>query len=457
MTADRDVDVIENVRESIPVVAIVGRPNVGKSTLFNRLIGERRAVTSDRAGTTRDRLYSRATWNGRTFLLVDTGGLITNPESQIEAGVRLQALEATAEADVILFLVDGRDEPLPEDYEVASLLRPLGARSILVANKVDGDREEITALSATRLGLDTPFPVSAQHGRGVGDLLDALTEQLPPLEPAEESAGIRIAVVGRPNVGKSSLVNAFIGRPQILVTDAPGTTRDAIDTRIESGGTTFVLVDTAGLRRRSHVDDTVEWLSTLRTLKVLQSCDVALVLFDATRPPEKQDLRIVGMAESLGRGLVLLANKWDLTDGDDSGARDRMRHRMPFVPWAPLRFISALTGEGLGEVLPLAEKVHGECERRIPTNELVDALRQIWTKHPAPGLSNSGLFGSQIGVHPPTFALFLRKPADVPKHYVRYIENSLRERYGFRGAPIRLRLKKKKEKKRDVSRDHWAK
>lgn len=440
----------------MPVAAIIGRPNVGKSTLFNRLIGQRRAVTSEHAGTTRDRLYSKVSWNGRDFLLADTGGLVTSPETEIEAGIRVQALEAVREADLVLLIIDGAEGPQPEDFEVASLLRPLERRLLLVANKVDRQELEAESYEASRLGLGVPVMISAMQGRGIGDLLDAVTALLPAAEPLEDEAGIRIAVVGRPNVGKSSLVNALCGRNEVLVADEPGTTRDAVDTRIVHNGVPFVLIDTAGLRRRSRVDDSIEYHSVLRTLKVLEACDVALVLFDATRAPEKQDQRIAGMAESFGNGIILLANKWDISSGDESGARALFRDKLPFLDWAPLRFISAKTGAALGDVLPLAASVHKECHRRVPTSSLIRTLRTLWSKHPPPGISNSGLFASQSDTNPPSFVIFIRRPEEMPRHYLRYLENGLREAYGFRGAPLRIHLKKKKERKREVSRDHWA-
>jgi len=440
----------------MPVAAIIGRPNVGKSTLFNRLIGQRRAVTSEHAGTTRDRLYSKVSWNGRDFLLADTGGLVTHPESEIEAGIRVQALEAVREADLVILLIDGGEGPQPEDFEVASLLRPLERRLLLVANKVDREELEAQSHQASRLGLGVPLMISAMQGRGIGDLLDAVTELLPVAEPLEDEAGIRIAVVGRPNVGKSSLVNALCGRNEVLVADEPGTTRDAVDTRIVHDGVPFVLIDTAGLRRRSRVDDSIEYHSVLRTLKVLEACDVALVLFDATHPPEKQDQRIAGMAESFGNGIILLVNKCDIAPRDESAAREVFRDRLPFLDWAPMRLISAKTGAGLGDVLPLSATVHKECHRRVPTSSLIRTLKMLWTRQPPPGISNSGLFASQSDTHPPTFVIFIRRPEEMPRHYLRYLENGLREVYGFRGAPLRIHLKKKKERKREVSRDHWA-
>ncbi len=440
----------------MPVVAIIGRPNVGKSTLFNRLLGERKSVTSERAGTTRDRIYGRAEWNGRAFLAVDTGGLVSHPETGIEAGIREQALQAVGEADVVLFLVDGRDEPVVEDYDVAALLRPLGRRSVVVANKVEREAEEATAFLASRLGLDNPFPISALHGRGIGELLDAVVERLPAAEPVEETDSIRLAVIGRPNVGKSSLVNALVGSPQVLVTDEPGTTRDAVDTRIERGGSRYTLIDTAGLRRRSHVDDEVEYFATLRTLKSLESCDVALVLFDATREPEKQDLRVAGMPVSFGRGVVLLVNKWDLSSGDESAQRTLYRDRLPLLRWAPLRFISATTGQGVDGILPLARRVHEERSRRVTTRDLAESVRVATLKHPAPGDAGPIVFGTQVGSAPPTFLLFVRKPEAVTPGYVRYLEGTLREAYGFRGTPIRILLRRKRERKRERKRDHWA-
>jgi GTP-binding protein len=440
----------------MPVVAIIGRPNVGKSTLFNRLIGERKAVTSERAGTTRDRIYGRTEWNGREFLLVDTGGLVSNPDTGIEAGVREQALLAVDEADVVLFLVDGRDEPIGDDEEVAARLRRLGDRSIVVANKVENERQEATAHLASRLGLGNALAVSALHGRGVGELLDAVAERLPPAEPVDPAAGIRLAVVGRPNVGKSSLVNALVGVPQVLVDSEPGTTRDAIDTRLAQGGAAFTLVDTAGLRRRTHVEDPIEYFASLRTLRTLESCDVALVVFDGTRLPEKQDLRIAGTPAALGKGIVLVINKWDIAERDEPRTAAEYRRLLPLQRWAPLLFVSAKSGEGVPRLLPAARAVHEQAERRIATSALTEAVQAISARRPPPGGAGGVVFATQVAVRPPTFVLFMRRPEAAPRTYVRYLENAIRDEYGFRGTPIRVILKQKKERKRDTPRDHWA-
>jgi GTP-binding protein len=501
----------------LPVVAIVGRPNVGKSTLFNRILGARTAIVEDRARTTRDRLYGDAEWNGRRFVIVDTGGLEIEPGDAIEERVQEQARLAIAEAEVIVFVVDAVTGLTPADAEAAALLRRAKAPVLVAVNKADNAKRELDAAEFYRFGWEETYPISASHGRGVADLLDVLVWALPPETEAElarktrereaeeferdiaerrlepfvvgqtpngddddldredgdgsdggvadaalaaaarrwdaelaltaEQEPAAIAFVGRPNVGKSSLLNALLGEERSIVSEIPGTTRDAIDTRLAWGRSEVVLIDTAGIRRRGKVASgpTAERYSTLRALKAIGRADVAVLLIDAVEGLTAQDAHVAGYVVDEGKGLVVAVNKWDLvaekTDRTFDQYVDWMRADAPFLDFAPVISISAKTGQRVDRVLELAVDVWGVRRTRIPTAELNRLLRDA-VERQAPsavrGRRPKLLYATQAGIAPPTFVIFASEAASIHFSYRRYIENRLREAYGFLGTPIRL-------------------
>jgi GTP-binding protein len=499
------------------VVAIVGRPNVGKSTLFNRIVGERAAIVEDRARTTRDRLYGETEWNGRRFLVVDTGGLELDPDDPIEVKVQVQARSAIAEADVIVFVVDTIAGLTPADLEAAEILRRATAPVLVAANKTDNDKRELDAAEFWSLGWERTFPIASIHGRGVADLLDEIVLALPPESPEElarkeraeqaeafaadvesgrlqpyvvgedsttdleldddparelddepdgpdgaEAAAARwdallasesddsppaIALVGRPNVGKSSLLNALLGEQRMIVSDIPGTTRDAIDTRVPWGRSEIVLIDTAGIRRRGKVASgpAAERFSTLRSLRAIARADVAVLLIDAIDGVTAQDAHIAGYVVEEGRGLVLAVNKWDAVEGKTDQTFDQyvdwIRSEVPFLEFAPVVSISARTGLRIEKALELAVDVWAERRRRISTGELNRVVRAAIERQESPmvkGRRPKLFYATQASIAPPTFVFFARDAASVHFSYQRFLENRLRDEFGFLGTPIRL-------------------
>jgi GTP-binding protein len=458
--------------EGLPVVAIVGRPNVGKSTLFNRLVGERVAIVEDRARTTRDRLYDIAEWNGRRFIVVDTGGLEAKPGDEIEERVQDQARLAITEADVIVLVVDAMAGLTPADKEAVDLLRAARAPVVVAANKADNQQLELEAAEFHQLGWEDTFAISALHGRGTGDLLDALVWALPPESEAErerkrredleadavmggevEAAAFafddkpaRVAIVGRPNVGKSSLLNALMGEQRAIVSDIPGTTRDAIDTTLEWAGRTVRLIDTAGVRRRGKVASgpAAERFATIRAIKAITRADVAVLVIDAGDGLTAQDLHVAGSVVEEGAGLVLAVNKWDVVEKDahtfDEYA-DRIRQAAPFVEYAPIVSISAKTGQRVERVLEAALEIAAERRRRVPTAALNALLREAAFRQPPPASGNRRprlYYVTQVAIEPPTFVFFASDAASVHFSYRRYLENRIRAAFGFAGTPIRL-------------------
>lgn len=489
-------------------MAIVGRPNVGKSTLFNRFLGQRSAIVEDRARTTRDRLYGDTAWNGRRFVIVDTGGLEIDPDDPIEARVQEQARLAIAEADVILFIVDAISGPTPADLEAAAILRRASAPVIVVVNKADNEKRELEAAEFHSLGWDETYAISATHGRGTGDLLDAIVWALPPeseaelarkareveaeswasevaagrLEPfvvgdpeADEEADggavttdptdaearrwdaamaadadgepAAIAFVGRPNVGKSSLLNALLGEDRAIVSEIPGTTRDAIDTRLAWGRSEIVLIDTAGIRRRGKVASgpAAERYSTLRALHALSRADVAVLVIDAVEGLTSQDAHVAGYVVEEGKGLVIAVNKWDLVESKTDRTFDQytewIRNEVPFLDFAPIVSISAKTGQRVGRVLEAAIDIWGERRKRISTGELNRVLNAATDRTPPPpvrGHRPKLFYATQAAVAPPTFVFFASDASAVHFSYRRYLENRLRDTFGFDGTPIRL-------------------
>jgi len=440
---------------SKPTVAIVGRPNVGKSTLFNRILGGRPAIVSDRPGTTRDRHFGDAEWGGRRFWVVDTGGLVPDSEDSLERAVRRQVDLALAEADLVVFLVDGREGLTPVDRAIAERLRAAGRPVLVAVNKLD-DLERSTAhYEFFGLGLGDPIGISAAVGKGIGDLLDAIVARLPPREAAAEEGAIRVAVVGRPNVGKSSLVNRLLGQERHLVAPEPGTTRDAVDSLLRFRGRSLNFIDTAGLRKRTKVEDDLEFYSTVRTRRALERADVCVLVADATVGLHTQDLRIAAEAWEHGCGLIVAVNKWDLVEEKDANTARRgqqeLIERAPFLGYVPFLYVSALTGQRVRKLLDLILEVAADREVRVPTaevNRVLESLVQRAAPPQKPGEEVKLLYASQIGTAPPTFAVVTNRPDDVPESYRRYLVHGFREAWGFTGSPVRLKLTRRGSKRR---------
>ena len=433
-----------------PIVAIVGRPNVGKSTLFNRLVGERQAIVEDEPGTTRDRVYGTADWAGLDFTVVDTAGLQDEQEveasssSEIARNTRQQAQSAIDEADVIVFIVDARSGLTAGDHDVAELLRRADKPTILVANKADNAERRESAVEFYNLGLGEPIPVSAYHGSGSGDLLDRIVEALPEVEEEPETEGPNIAIVGRPNVGKSRLLNALLGQERAIVSDVPGTTRDSLDTQLAWGGQPLTLIDTAGIRRRGRVEQGIEQFSVLRSMRAIDRSDVVLFVIDATEGFTAQDLHIAGYVEEQKKGIVVVVNKWDLVEKTGRTMdeyRARAREALDFMPYAPLTFISAKFGQRVQQALETALLVVDERQKRVSTAALNKMLRDAVAKHPPaskPGKWVKFYYATQADVAPPTFVFFCNEPTQIHFSYKRYLENEIRDTFGFVGTPIRL-------------------
>ena len=448
------------------VVALVGRPNVGKSTLFNRIAGERLAVVHEEPGTTRDRLVTEATWRGVSFHVVDTGGIDpfaaptppTSTAGSYAPQIRDQAERAAAEADAILFIVDVEDGVTPADHEVVRILRRAAqgprrgsrqarqAEILLVVNKCDNAARRAQAIEFYELGLGEPLPVSALHGQGAGDLLDALFDRLrtAPAQAEPEAEGLPIAILGRPNVGKSSLLNRLLGEDRVIVSPQPGTTRDAVDTHLTFHGTPVRLIDTAGLRRRGRVAQGVEQYSVLRALRALDRADIVLVVLDAVEGILAQDAHIAGLVLDKGKSVIAIVNKWDAVVKVPAG-RDvytaQVRERLRFLDYVPVLFVSAKTGQRVGEILPLALRVHEERRRRIPDGALQQVVMEALDRHPPPGRGSRALriaSVKQVRDDPPTFLFRVNDPKLVHFSYARFLENCLRERFSFLGTPLRL-------------------
>ncbi len=509
----------------LPIVALVGRPNVGKSTLFNRIVGDARAaIVEDRARTTRDRMYGVGEWNGRRFVVVDTGGLEIAPGDPIEEGVQVQARLAIGEADVIVFMVDAATGPTPGDHDAAQLLRKATKPVLVAANKADNQRRELDATEFYRFGWEETFAISANHGRGVADLLDSVIWALPPESDAETARKARedeaeawakemararpapyvvgapenagdddgedddeaadaeagsaedvsarwdaamaaddedppaIAFVGRPNVGKSSLLNALLGEERTIVSETPGTTRDAIDTTIEWGRSEIVLIDTAGIRRRGKVASgpAAEKYSTMRALKAISRADVAVLVLDAADGLTAQDAHVAGYVIEEGKGLIIAVNKWDIVEDKTHKSFDELvitlRRELKFIDYAPIVSISAKTGQRVQKILELAVDVWGERRKRVGTGELNRLLAQSVERTPPAvvhGRRAKIRYATQAGVAPPTFVFFTTDPEAIHFSYRRYLENRLREAYGFDGTPIRLVFREQVREKRE--------
>jgi GTPase len=441
------------MRRGLPVVAIVGRPNVGKSTFFNRVLGERRAIVEDTPGVTRDRNFARADWAGRGFWMVDTGGFEFDATEFMPSAIRRQVMAAIDEADLIVFLVDGQSGPHPVDHRVAELLRKTDVPILLAVNKMDKWPQDLSHLDFWELGVGEPVPVSAMIGKGSGDLLDVMVERLPPVDPEEEDDALYVAVIGRPNVGKSSFVNRLLGEERMVVNAEAGTTRDPIDTPIKFHGRDYVFVDTAGLRRQAKVDENLEYYSNLRTERAIERADVCLLLIDATAPMAIQDLRIAEKAWKSGCGLIIIANKWDLVTKEtmtaDTYAKE-LRTRAPTLRHVPVLFTSALTGQRVQKVLEFITDVAAERSKRMPTREVTLTIRKLAERQPPPHFRGNAVklqYATQVMTGPPVFVVFTNHPKAIPDHYVRYLLNGIREKWGFRGTPIRLRFRGRKDRR----------
>ena len=434
-----------------PVVALVGRPNVGKSALFNRMLGGRKALVEEAAGTTRDRVYADVEWHGKRFRIVDTGGLLMDGSLPYSELVRSQVETAAAEAEVILFIVDGKEGLTAGDRDVADRLRRVAKPVLLVANKTESEYRREAAVEFYELGLGEPIAVSALHGMGVGDLMDMLADMLPESAVVEPSTGLSIAIVGRPNVGKSMLTNTILGEERVIVSETPGTTRDSIDTPFEYEGRKLTLIDTAGIRRRGRVEVGVEKHAVMRAQAAAQRADVGLVLIDAGEGLTAQDAHIAGLVADSFVGMVLVVNKWDLAPPEPVYRKEFsriVRHRLRFAPWAPLSFVSAKEGSGIDAMLAEALHVGEERQKRLPTAE-VNAIvqRAIGERSPPStrGRKMKVLYVTQAQTAPPTFVFFVNDASLLHFSYRRYLENRLRQTYGFDGTPLKLIFKSRGE------------
>jgi GTP-binding protein len=443
-----------------PVLAIVGRPNVGKSTLFNRLVGFKKAVVHNRPGVTRDRLYEQTELQGRDVLVVDTGGFEPRTDSDLLSAMRTQTLIAIEEASVIILVLDAQSGKTTADDEVADILRCCKTPVVVAINKVDGPRHEDLVSDFWTLGFDQLFPISAEHGRGIFEVVDSALSHLPEAPPdsgdeeeeENEDAPIKLAVIGRPNIGKSTLINQLLGESRHIVDDQPGTTMDPVDSSLMVGEREMILVDTAGVRRRSRIGDRLERFVSLRAIRAIERCHITLLMIDGTIGLTDQDARLAQLVMERGRGLILLVNKWDLVKGleemDSKVIDDQIYVKMPHASWAPYLFISAKTGKGLTRLFPIVENVFKEMNRRVPTPQLNRFLAKALTDHTPPQRYHHPVriyYMAQTRVRPPTFVFFSNSPDGIRAAYRRYLSNQLRETYGFEGTPLRLHFKARRK------------
>jgi GTP-binding protein len=433
-----------------PVVAIVGRPNVGKSTLFNRIAGRKKAIVEDHPGVTRDRNYADIEWGDRSFSLIDTGGFEPISREKIFMQMREQCQLAIEEADLILFLMDGKDGLAPSDKEIASILRREAKPVLHVVNKIDGPKHEEKTYEFYGIGVETIFSISALHNYGVNDLMTEVLKALPPSDEEEvEEAVTRIAVVGRPNVGKSSLVNRILGYDRVIVNENPGTTRDAIDTFMEIGDRKYLLIDTAGIRRKSKISLRLEKYTIVEALKSIDRCDVVLLLIDPQEGVTEQDTKIAAFIQEKVKGCVIVVNKWDLIEKDTHTAKEytlHIREELKFITYAPVIFISSLTGKRVMNTIGLVDQVFEEYGTRVSTSRLNDLIGQSTRKSPPPRYGTRRVkiyYGTQASVRPPTFVLFANYPRRIHITYQRYLVNQIRQSLGFKKTPIRLLLRQR--------------
>jgi len=430
------------------VIAIVGRPNVGKSTIFNRIAGSRVSIVEDVPGVTRDRIYARAEWTGHSFRLIDTGG-IQLADQPYQKEIQAQVSIAMEEADVIIFVVNGKFGLTDDDQYIARMLQKSSKPVVLAVNQIDDESRLANIYEFYALGVGDPIPVSGVHGIGIGDLLDACVALFPEEETHDESEGLRIAVIGEPNVGKSSLVNAILKEDRAIVANEQGTTRDAVDSAFTYEGKPYVIVDTAGIRKRGRVYESIEKYSVLRALSAIESCDVAVFLIDAEAGIREQDKHVAGYAHEAGKPVIIAVNKWDTVEKDGRTMNEfteKVRKEFVYLSYAPILFISAKTGQRVTQLLPLAERVAENSRRRIPTNVLNEVIADTQVTTPAPARNGKRFriyYATQVSVQPPTFVLSCNDPKLMHFTYERFIENSLREAFDFEGTPIHIIARKK--------------
>lgn len=432
------------------IVAIVGRPNVGKSTFFNRLIEKREAIMDDMPGVTRDRHYGYAEWTGKFFTVIDTGGYVTGSDDKFESQIRKQVEVAIEEATAVLFMVDCRDGLTGYDKEFGNIIRQSKKPFFVVANKADTPDKSILASEFYGLKLGEVYPISAENGSGTGELLDDLIKVFPTEDVEDPNAGIpKIAILGRPNVGKSSLLNVLLGQERSIVTDEAGTTRDAIHSRYKMFGNDFILIDTAGIRKKSKVHEDIEFYSVLRSLNALEECDVCIVVLDAQRGLESQDVSIIALAQKQGKGIVIMVNKWDLMEKDSKTAdkiRKEMIETLKPMDYIPILFASALEKQRIFQVVEKAVQVYNNKIKKIPTSRLNDALLPEIVHYPPPAIKGKHIqikYITQVNAATPTFAFFCNLPQYIQESYQRFLENRLRENFDFTGVPVRLFFRKK--------------
>ncbi len=441
-----------------PIIAVVGRPNVGKSTFVNRLVGKRRSIVDDMAGVTRDRIYFDVEWQNRQFTVIDTGGIIPDDDDDIMVSIYNQAKIACEEADKIIFLVDGKEGVTPTDIDIANILRQSKKQIFLAVNKVDSSHQISMLSDFYSLAIGEPLAISALHGSGgVGDLLEEITKDFDIDEEIEEDSAIKIAIVGRPNAGKSSIVNALLGEKRVIVSDISGTTRDSIDSRLNYNNQEYVIIDTAGIRKKSKVDYGVEKFAVDRAIQSIKECDVALLVIDATEAVNgisDQDKRIASIITESGKGMVIAINKWDLIEDKKSNTinkfEQKLANEIPFLDYVPKIYISAVTNQRLNQIFTRVSEVYQECIKRVSTGLLNKVVNEAYALNPPQTIKNKRLkilYSTQAATHPPVFILFANDEKLLREHYKRYMENKLREAFGFMGTPIKISVRTRSEKK----------
>lgn len=436
-----------------PMVGIVGRPNVGKSTLFNKISGQRISIVEDKPGVTRDRIYVNTEWLGKKFVLVDTGGLEPNSDDEFFSKIRMQVETALKTVDLILFVIDAKAGLNPTDEDIANMLRRSRKKVILVLNKVDNFKEMPNSYyDSMRLGFGEPIAISASNGLGIGDLLDKVIKNIPEYIEDYDEDTIKISFIGKPNVGKSSLVNKIVGEERVIVSDIPGTTRDAIDTYFEKDDKKYVIIDTAGMRKKGKITDQIERYSVIRALAAIDKSDICILVIDATEGPTEQDTKIVGYAYENKKALIIAVNKWDLIEKSNETVNEYtklIKEKFSFIDFVPIIFISAKTGQRLNKLFEEINDIWEEYNKRIATGILNDVINEALLINPPPADKGRPLkvyYITQYGIKPPSFAVFVNDPEIMHFSYMRFLENTIRENFGFRGVPIKMEVRKKGEK-----------